>query len=107
MLSSSSNKTYDCINKTCTWENDCENIDWGYLSKNDGNCSACIDMCDKDLFCQAVECGHGYCSWWKNDKCIDPYDPSSIIQTCIRKSDVKGTIAYAHLVCISFYNNIN
>ena len=93
-LSSSANVTYICERKTCTWYSEGEEIDWGYFTKKDGNCSSCIDMCDNHLGCQAVECEGDYCSWWKNDKCVTPNADSSLIQTCVKNTTSKGIKTY-------------
>ena len=58
-------KTYQCFDKTCFWDMDAENIDWGYYSTTNGNCSLFMDTCSKNSDCEAVECGEVYCSWWK------------------------------------------
>ena len=51
-------------------------------------------MCERNTTCEGVECGGGYCSWWKNDKCNDPHDfsddPPGMYQTCIKISGIKG-----------------
>ena len=55
-MKSSCNETYNCLNKLCVWENVGENVDWGYLTKNNGNCSTCIDMCDNGINSLARSC---------------------------------------------------
>ena len=58
----------------CTW-NGCNkkeyenNTDYGFYSKENGNCDICIGLCDSDKECEGIECGWNYCSWWKNGKC--------------------------------------
>ena len=87
-------KTYKCFYKACSWETSVRNIDWGYYSTENGNCSLCMDTCDKNLSCEAVECGDNYCSWWKNGKCNDVYELSDlnygIVRTCIKRLYDKG-----------------
>ena len=61
---------YKCENRTCDWALYQECTDWGYYSKTNGDCSVCKDDCNKDPNCGAIECGGGYCSWWKIDKCM-------------------------------------
>ena len=90
MLHSNTNETYKCTNTVCKWEDDRKNIDWGYLTNSTGNCTFCINLCDQELFCQAVECGNGYCSWWKNDKCNHPYRLDKTLETCTKISFSNG-----------------
>ena len=61
---------YVCDNKVCDWSDYQENEDWGYYSETEGDCSKCQYLCSNDTNCGAVECGDGYCSWWKVGKCI-------------------------------------
>jgi len=62
----------------CDWEKYTRNVDWGYYSRNNGNCSWCQTQCTNDPNCWAIECGDGYCSWWKNGTCSydDVMEPS-------------------------------
>ena len=99
ILHSNTNETYKCKNTACHWETDGENIDWGYLDKANGNCDSCINLCDKDESCQSVECGNGYCSWWKNNKCIDPPELHKKTQTCTKTSFLNGRIIYLKIPC--------
>ena len=45
-------------------------------------------MCDKNNSCEAVECGDGYCSWWKNGKCKHDHqlglETNGSFHTCIK-----------------------
>ena len=60
-----------CEYKGCKWGDYVKDQDWGYYSETWGDCEKCIDRCDEDPNCGAVECSKslGYCSWWKKDKC--------------------------------------
>ena len=62
---------YKCSDRHCYWNKYKKNIDWGYYSASNGNCSFCKNECSKDSDCGAVECGGNinYCSWWKIGKC--------------------------------------
>ena len=84
ILNSNANVAYKCTNTACPWESAGKNIDWGSFDETNGNCESCIDLCDKQQSCQAVECGNGYCSWWKNDKCINPSELDNEVQTCTK-----------------------
>ena len=93
MLHSNEAESYKCIAKTCIWNKDRENIDWGYFTNQTGNCKTCINLCDKEEFCQAVECGNNDCAWWKNDECNVPSQNNAKgRQTCIKMSLVKGKL---------------
>ena len=87
---SSINETYKCTNAVCHWDDTGHNIDWGYFTNKTGKCGACIDFCDKEKFCQSVECCRDYCSWWKNDKCNTPVIPDKKLQTCTKNSFLDG-----------------
>ena len=45
-------------------------------------------MCDKNISCEAVECGDGYCSWWKNGICKHDHqlglETNGSFHTCIK-----------------------
>ena len=77
-----------------------ENIDWGYYLNQVGGCENCMKACDEDRSCDAVECGNGYCSWWKNRQCLNPdiltsdYEDST--QTCIKKGILEKKL---YVVC--------
>ena len=58
-----------CEDIGCNWSDYIENQDWGYYSTTEGDCEPCQDKCDQDQNCGAVECGDGYCSWWKVGTC--------------------------------------
>ena len=62
---------YEFINKRCDDLSGVKDIDWGYYSTKDGDCSKCMYLCSKDQDCETVECGGNYCKWWKNGKCDD------------------------------------
>jgi len=90
--------TYDCksgVGSACQWTNYTENVDWGYYSKVNGDCSWCQSQCSNDLNCWAVECGQGYCSWWKNGQCsyedaqADEYYNANY-ETCRSQQDQPG-----------------
>ena len=95
MMQSNTKEAYKCTNTVCIWGNHRENVDWGYLTKITGDCKSCIDRCDEEQFCQAVECGNGYCSWWKNNKCIHPYRLNKEVQTCTKTSFSNGRSHYS------------
>ena len=83
-------ENYRCTTKTCFWNMQKENIDWGYYANQTGDCKRCMKSCDEDKSCDAVECGSGYCSWWKNSRCTDPdIDPDNTkdsTRTCVKRS---------------------
>merc|ERR1719434_6561 len=60
---------FKCENKACYWGEFEEDVDWGFYSKDEGNCDSCQLLCEADKECGAVECGSKYCSWWKRGKC--------------------------------------
>lgn len=76
---------YTCEKKGCHWSRYVKNQDWGYYSETDGDCFKCQDQCNKDANCGAVECGEGYCSWWKVGKCSKADEFTDTFNTC-RKS---------------------
>ena len=84
---------YQCFDNGCTWDMDAKNIDWGYYSTANGNCSFCVETCGKNVDCEAVECGGDYCSWWKNGKCKEVHELSRAFggetQTCIKRMYLK------------------
>ena len=65
---------YICNKKLCDWANYHADEDWGYYSKSDDECSMCKEHCTDDENCGAVECGDGYCSWWKSGVCTEGDD---------------------------------
>ena len=85
MLQSNAGEAYKCTTQVCKWNEKRKNIDWGYLTNQTVNCEACIDLCDKERFCQAVECGKNDCTWWKNDECNTPTNVDKHSRkTCIK-----------------------
>ena len=76
--------TYHCKNKACVWDNYKKNEDWGYFSEKDDDCERCRTKCTYDLKCGAVECGHGYCSWWKVGKCRSWSEQNGHVDTCYK-----------------------
>ena len=81
-------ENYRCTSKTCYWNPDKENVDWGYYQNQTGGCKSCIQACDQDIDCSAVECGSNYCSWWKNSQCRNPDitsdDEDDSTRTCVK-----------------------
>ena len=83
---------YQCetgLGSGCQWTNYTRNEDWGFYSKTMDDCTWCQEKCSDDLNCGAVECGLGYCSWWKWGKCTykeaardEYYNPN--FKTCRR-----------------------
>ena len=61
--------------------------DWGYYDQNDGNCLRCKGQCSKDPNCGAVECGNGWCSWWKVGKCQNEEEFTGAVYTCRKGKD--------------------
>ena len=59
-------------------DNENENIDFGFYSKNDSNCSICRDKCSSDNRCGAYECGgtNNICAWWAVGQCTARGSPS-------------------------------
>ena len=62
-------EAYGCSYKGCDWSTGVQGTDWDYYSTTNGNCTYCMNECDKDKTCEGVECGGSHCSWWKNGKC--------------------------------------
>ena len=94
VLLTNQNAAYQCKGAVCTWENGAFNQDWGYFSNKTGRCRNWIELCEKEDFCQAVECGKEYCSWWRNDACKHPTTPDSTLRTCIKNRFVKSNLSY-------------
>ena len=80
----------------CKWDPGGKDIDWGYYSKDTGNCSNCTKLCEKNETCEAVECGEDYCSWWKNGQCNEYYKLTSAnkgdLHTCMKLGNANGKI---------------
>ena len=74
--------TYKCDTNACKWGNYKKSIDWGYYSKTDDDCVKCQRKCTLDPNCGAVECGEGYCSWWKSGKCRSLSERNGNTNTC-------------------------
>ena len=53
----------------CKWSEYEKYVDWDYYSKTNGDCTSCKNLCNLDLNCGGVECGGGWCSWWKVGSC--------------------------------------
>ena len=85
---------YECSFDMCLWDDEAEGVDWGYFSTTNGDCTYCKNECDKEETCEAIECGGGYCSWWKNGKCDEAHEhdgaPEEGLKTCIKKPDFRG-----------------
>ena len=75
---------YACNNIGCQWEDYVKDQDWGYYSETEGDCHTCQASCDMDTNCGAVECGEGYCSWWKKGIC-NRQETTSSYYTCWKK----------------------
>ena len=80
-----------CDTPTCPFYKYTENIDFGYYSKTNGDCTFCQLKCNDDDNCGAVECGDGYCTWWKTGKCNTDEEqiwnrsnPSTTLRTCAK-----------------------
>ena len=58
-------EAYGCSYKGCDWSTGVQGTDWDYYSTTNGNCTYCMNECDKDKTCEGVECGGSHCSWWK------------------------------------------
>ena len=69
ILSVLSGSNYFCATRACEWDVFTNPNDWGYYSKENGDCRFCKAKCSQDNNCGAVECGGSYCSWWKLGKC--------------------------------------
>ena len=78
-------ENFVCQKKGCNWPDYKEGVDWGYYSKTDGSCTKCQKTCSMDKACGSLECGNGYCSWWKVGKCSSKSEQTSDYYTC-RKS---------------------
>ena len=70
---------YKCEHKACSWSEYTEDVDWGFYSKENNDCTWCQTQCSNGPNCGAVECGnnYGYCIWWKNGKC--DYEDSGVL----------------------------
>ena len=75
--------TYECKRQGCwhSTEEYKENIDFGYYSTNNSECSSCQNKCSSDIHCGAVECGgnNNLCSWWKVGMCDSRKSPDFFI----------------------------
>ena len=78
--------SYVCDRTACIWKFKQENTDWGYYSKTNGDCVTCKRTCDNDTMCGGVECGQGYCSWWKIDACL-PHELTTGGFTCLKPTE--------------------
>ena len=79
-------ENYVCYHNGCDWSTKKENTDWAYYSKTNGECMACVGTCNNDSNCGGIECGGGYCSWWRKGACMSHElkpveDPS--VTTCL------------------------
>ena len=77
--------SYRCNNNSCTWNNYKKNTDWGFYSKEDDDCERCRMKCSLDPICSAVECGEGYCSWWKVGNCRSSSEKNGYANTCYKR----------------------
>ena len=80
---------YICGNRHCLWENYEKDEDWGYYSRTNNDCMFCQDKCSNDTNCAGVECGGrvGYCSWWKQGRCVtksEQTEEHDEHETCIK-----------------------
>ena len=71
-----------CNNIHCPWDKYVKGQDWDYYLETGGDCESCKQRCNKDRNCGAIECGGGYCSWWKNGICEIGDDSISRYFTC-------------------------
>ena len=87
-------EAYGCSYKGCDWSTGEQGVDWDYFSRSNGNCTYCMNECDKDKTCEGVECGGSHCSWWKNGKCDDAHEhtlPSNgKDKMCVKKPNFRG-----------------
>ena len=75
--------SYECSNNGCLWGDYTKDTDWGYYDRNqDADCLACQSKCNGDSDCTGVECGGGYCSWWKN-ACTTQVEENSVLPGAI------------------------
>ena len=74
--------SYKCDHNACGWIIYEKDRDWGYYSKTDDDCAECQMKCNLDPNCGAVECGEGYCSWWKVGKCRSLSEFNQNAYTC-------------------------
>ena len=80
------NSKFVCRRQGCNWFHEYEEgKDYGIYIKNNSDCSACQEKCEKDDKCGAVWCGSekstiysfkhaGDCLWWRTGKCLDDYE---------------------------------
>jgi len=78
--------SYRCSNKSCTWNNYKKHSDWDFYSKEDDDCERCRMKCSIDPMCSAVECGEGYCSWWKVGNCRSSSEKNGYANTCYKQA---------------------
>ena len=87
-----------CTWSGCKWEEYENDTDYGYYLNANGSCSHCMRLCDLDQYCEGIECGFDYCSWWKNGKCQKPQEYSlkntRPMKTCLKfgKLNIKCAI---------------
>ena len=80
---------YECLDISCYWDLTKNDDEWGYYSKTIGDCKWCTEQCTADPNCDAVECGSGYCSWWKTGTCpLSNANASSDTHTCRAPGDL-------------------
>ena len=86
--------SYKCSMRGCNWDTSIKDIDWGYYSTTNGNCSLCMKICDIDTACEGVECGGSHCSWWKNGKCDEAHEhtlaSNGVDKMCIKRQNFSG-----------------
>ena len=70
-----------CENKGCYFPDYIKGEDWDYYPEIIG-CNKCKEKCYSDAKCGGVECGAGYCSWWKVGKCSTPQEYTRTDYTC-------------------------
>jgi len=95
---------WECsLNEGCLWSSYDEGKDFGFYSAEDGDCTRCKSLCDNDNKCWAIECGAGYCSWWKAGVCqekdndVDEVDSDFL--TCRNPTGVIDSLAGLEAWC--------
>eukprot|EP00940_MAST-03C_sp_MAST-3C-sp2_P000443 g443.t1 len=73
---------WTCNNNACNKADFTQGVDWGYYDSTNGDCGFCQNLCEADPECHAIECGGGYCSWWKWGACVEQEAGTISYKTC-------------------------
>jgi len=99
------NSEWECSTQhACLWSKYARNKDWGYYDIFDGDCTSCKAHCDNDPNCWAIECGDGYCSWWRTGVCSKAHSTSNF-NTCRNAGGIIDSLAKLETWCSANASN--